>query len=102
MRPNMQTTTAANSYGGYSSSSSVMLMSAWPASVLGDNRSSASETDLPTDQTIPYWAILMPAADGVLLSAGDIVTDDLGRTAVIAGSELTDLGWRISAKMATT
>jgi hypothetical protein len=101
-RPNMQTITAANSYGGFTSSSSVMLMDGWPASVLGENRSTASETHLPTDQTIPYWAVLVPAPAGVLLARGDIVTDDVGRTAVIAGSELTDLGWRISAKMATT
>ena len=39
---------------------------------------------------------------GVVLSPGDIITDDLGRTAVISGSELTDLGWRIIARMATT
>jgi hypothetical protein len=31
-----------------------------------------------------------------------MITDDIGRTAVIAGSELTNLGWRIIAKMATT
>jgi hypothetical protein len=37
-----------------------------------------------------------------VLSPGDIITDDLGRTAVINSSELTNLGWRISAKMATT
>ena len=101
-RPSMQTATAANTYGGYTSSNSVMLMSEWPASVLGENRSGASATGLPGDQTSPYWAILIPAPAGVLLSSGDIVTDDLGRTAVIAGSELTDLGWRISAKMVTT
>jgi len=101
-RPNMQTTTAANSYGGYTSSRSVILMEEWPASVLGENRSAASDTDLPTDQTIPYWAVLLPAAAGVVLSSGDIITDDLGRTAVITGAELTNLGWRINAKMATT
>jgi hypothetical protein len=36
------------------------------------------------------------------LSPGDIVTDDLGRTATVAESELTNLGWRINARMATT
>lgn len=101
-RPNMQSATAANAYGGYTSGQSSILMTDWPVSVLGENRSSASETKLPSDQAIPYWAILLPAQAGITLSPGDIVTDDLGRTAVIAGSELTDLGWRISAKMATT
>ncbi len=98
VRPNMQTNTAGNTYGGYTSGSSETLMEGWPASVLGENRSSASETDLPTDQTIPYWNILLPAIARIILSPGDLITDDLNRTAVIAGSELTDLGWRISAK----
>jgi hypothetical protein len=102
VRPNLQTSPASNAYGGYTSGSSVPLMEGWPASVLGENRSSASETDLPTDQVIPYWNVLLPAVARVILSPGDLITDDLDRTAVIAGSELTDLGWRISAKMATT
>jgi hypothetical protein len=102
VRPNMQTNTANNAYGGYTSGSSAILMENWPASVLGENRSSASATDLPTDQAVPYWNILLPAIACIILSPGDLVTDDLNRTAAIAGTELTDLGWRISAKMATT
>lgn len=101
-RPSMQTATAINSYGGYTVAGSVMLMENWPASVLGENKSSPSEAKLPTDQTTPYWIVLMPSSSDVSLSPGDVVTDELGRTAVVAGSELTDLGWRISAKMATT
>ncbi|MDR3532821.1 MAG: hypothetical protein P4L90_19985 [Rhodopila sp.] len=101
-RPNMQTGTATNSYGGYTSNSSLTLMEGWPASVLGENKSSAPVVNLPADQTVPYWNVLVPAPAGITLSPGDLINDDLGRTAVIAGSELTDLGWRLSAKMATT
>jgi hypothetical protein len=102
VRPDMQASAAGNAYGGYTSGSSSSLMEGWPASVLGENRSSASSTDLPTDQTIPYWSILLPAVTSVILSPGDLITDDLKRTATIAGTELTTLGWRISAKMAMT
>jgi hypothetical protein len=102
VRPDMQTNTAGNSYGGYTSGLSTILIEAWPASVLGETRSSPSLTDLPTDQVIPYWNVLLPAACQVILSPGDLITDDLDRTATVSGSELTDLGWRISAKMATT
>jgi hypothetical protein len=102
VRPNMQTNTASNAYGGYTSGGSETLMEGWPASVLGENRSSGSVTNLPTDQAIPFWNILLPAIAHVVLSPGDLVTDDLNRTAAIVGSELTDLGWRVSAKMATT
>lgn len=102
VRPNMQTSAASNTYGGYAPGSSTTLMVGWPASVLGENRLSASEGDLPTDQSIPYWNILLPSIARVILSPGDMITDDLNRTGTIAGSELTDLGWRISAKMAIT
>lgn len=102
VRPDVQTSTGANSYGGYTAGSSVVLMEGWPASVLGENRSSASTADLPSDQAVPYWNVLLPAVDRVILSPGDLITDDLGRTAVIAGSEKTNLGWRLSARMATT
>ena len=101
-QPTMQTGVAGNSYGGYTAGSSIVLMDRWPASVLGENRSSHSTADLPTDQVIPYWEVLIPSVAGIVLSPGDIIRDDLGRTAIIAGSELTNLGWRISAKMATT
>ena len=30
------------------------------------------------------------------------MTDDLGRNAVVAAAELTDLGWRMTVKQATT
>jgi hypothetical protein len=38
----------------------------------------------------------------VILRPSDLLTDDLGRNAVVAAAELTDLGWRITAKQATT
>lgn len=102
VRPNMQTNIASNGYGGYTLGSSAILMEGWPASVLGENRSSASTPNLPTDQPVPSWNILLPVIDNVILAPGDLITDDLDRTAVITGSELTDLGWRINAKLATT
>jgi hypothetical protein len=102
VRPNVQGTAAANPYGGYTSAGSVILMEAWPASVLSESRTSASAAGLPADQAVPYWNLLMPSAAQVILSPGDMINDDLGRTAVIAGSELTNLGWRINAKLATT
>jgi hypothetical protein len=102
VRPNMQSSAANNAYGGYTAGSSATLLEGWPAAVLGENRSSVSSTDLPTDQTVPYWNVILPAVARVILSPGDLVTDDLKRTATISGTELTDLGWRISAKMATT
>ena len=51
---------------------------------------------------VPYWTVLLPAIPGVILLPSDLMTDDLGRNAVVAAAELTDLGWRITVKQATT
>jgi hypothetical protein len=101
-QPNIQVSVARNPYGGYTSGGSTILMAGWPASIFGEGRSSHSITGLPADQGAPNWNVLLPSPRGIVLSPGDIITDDLGRTAVISGSELTDLGWRITAKMATS
>nr|WP_294546322.1 hypothetical protein [uncultured Rhodopila sp.] len=101
-RPTVQTATGTNPYGGFTPNGFSALMGLWPASVLGEGKFSTTSVNLPTDQAIPYWNILVPAPAGVLLLPGDMITDDIGRSAVIAGSELTSLGWRLIAKMATT
>ncbi len=44
----------------------------------------------------------MPATPEVILLPSDLMTDDLGRNAVVAAAELTDLGWRMTMKQATT
>ena len=101
VQPNVQSGPAGNAYGGFTSGGYATLIDAWPASVLGENRTSASSVDLPTDQAVPYWNILLPGLAYPVVSPGDRITDDLGRSAIVAGTELSDLGWRISAKMAT-
>lgn len=101
-RPNVQMHIAANPYGGYTVANNFLLIEGWPASVLGVVGKGEPAAGLPTDQSIPYLAVLLPAPPSVLLSPGDLISDDLGRSAVIVGSELTALGWRLTAKMATT
>jgi hypothetical protein len=101
-QPALQTSAASNPYGGYTESGTTVLMNGWPASVLGANEKGEPAAGLPTDQLIPYMAVLMPASPGVNLSPGDLISDDLGRSAVIIGSELSHLGWRLTAKLATT
>jgi hypothetical protein len=34
------------------------------------------------------------------LQPADLLTDDLGRNATVSAAELTDLGWRVTAKQA--
>jgi hypothetical protein len=102
MRPALQTNVGTNAYGGYTSNGSSVLAAGWPASVLGIGGGGTSGTGLPTDQSMPAFIVLMPKVPTVIFSPGDIMNDDLGRTIVIASTELTDLGWRLSARLAST
>ena len=102
MRPAIQNSVGANSYGGYSAGAASILMSEWPASVLGITGKGEPAAGLPTDQTVPYVEVLLPYVQPIVLSPGDIIGDDLGRSIVIGATELTELGWRITARLATT
>jgi hypothetical protein len=69
---------------------------------MGSTGRSHPEARLPGDMPVPYWTILLPAFAQVIVRTGDFISDDLGRNAVVAGAELTDLGWRITARQAAT
>jgi hypothetical protein len=101
-RPGLQSNTGGNAYGGYVFGNATSLLERWPASVLAGRTSGSPSASLPSDTAVPRWNVLIPAPTGIALTPGDIITDDLGRTATIIASELTHLGWRIDAKMATT
>jgi hypothetical protein len=101
-RPSVQSSTAANPYGGYTAANNLLLIQGWPGSVLAVNGRGEPAAGLPTDQIVPFLAILIPAPPTVWLSSGDMMSDDIGRSAVITASELTALGWRLTAKLATT
>jgi hypothetical protein len=89
-------------YSGVTALSTTRLMGNWPASVLGAGGGGSPGADLPTDSTIPFWTVLVPAVSGVVISPSDIMSDDLGRSAVVSAAELTSFGWRINVKQATT
>jgi len=100
-RPPAPTATGANSYGGMVASTNMPLLTNWPASVLGASGAGHPEADLPGDSTVPYWTVLFPAWPGVILQPADLLSDDLGRNATVSAAELTELGWRVTAKQAT-
>jgi hypothetical protein len=101
-RPAAPPNTGVNAYGGVITETNEALLTNWPASILGAAGRGHPNPDLPGDSSIPYWTILLPAIPGVILLPSDLLTDDLGRNAVVSAAELTDLGWRITAKQATT
>lgn len=70
---------------------------AWPASILLEGGAGAA-AGLPGDATEASWKILLPVSLTLTVESTDIVTDDLGRRFEVLAAELTELGWRLSAK----
>jgi hypothetical protein len=103
-RPDAPAMAGVSRYGGVTPARTTALMTAWPASVLA-NRRDGGRGALPADAPgLPGgaggWEVLMPGTPGVLLRPGDLIRDDLGRSAVLSGTELTQLGWRLYARQA--
>jgi len=101
-RPATPTSAGINAYSGVTSMTNTPLLADWPANVLGVGASGVPSAELPSDSSTPYWTVLLPTYSDIVLLPNDLIQDDLGRNAVIAAAELTDLGWRIAAKQATT
>jgi hypothetical protein len=101
-RPAAPSSMGANRYGGATTATNRRLLTGWPASVLGVSGRGHPSADLPSDTAVPYWTVLLPAISDMVLLPSDLMNDDLGRNAVVAAAELTDLGWRVTVKQATT
>ena len=107
VRPAAPGSAGLNPYGGLSLDTATSLVRNFPASILGASAAGQSTANLPADSPIGYWTVLLPtviAPNGipVILRPADLLIDDLGRTGAISGAELTDLGWRLTVKQATT
>lgn len=87
-------------YGGDTQQTEALLMQNWPASVLQGTKGEQNDAKLPGDVRTPWWAILMPDYNGILLRTSDILKDELGRRYIISSAELTDMGWRLTAMQA--
>jgi len=101
-RPTAQTSTGVNSYGGVTAANVTPIMTGWPASVLAATREVRPLAKLPGDAAASTWTVLLPACPQVILKTADLMSDDLGRGGVVAMTELTDLGWRLAVRQATT
>lgn len=101
-RPATQSSTGVNGYGGITAATLEPLIEQWPASVLTASTAGRPNAGLPSDASVPYWTVLLPPVPGVTLRVADLMADDLGFNAVVSAAELTDLGWRLTVKQATT
>ncbi len=102
LRPAAPALSGLNTYGGADRATLLPLLTGWPASVLVASAGRHPISELPGDASVPFWSVLLPAAAGVSLRPADLMQDDLGRTAIVAGAELTELGWRVAVRQVTT
>ena len=87
-------------YGGTTQAIEKVMLSGWPASILMGARGEKSPLSLPSEVRIPWFTVLMADFDGLLIRSGDFLIDDLGRRFIAGGTELTHMGWRITAMLA--
>jgi hypothetical protein len=89
-----------NGYGGVGHALEQVL-DRWPASVLTVRGVGMRGVELPSDVAAGSWQVLLPASCTAVLRHDDVLTDDLGRTGVVAAAELSELGWRLLVRQAT-
>lgn len=88
-----------DSYIGYIPADSTPILTDCPASVLQHSRMESNNMKLPTSARLPFYSILLPNFDGVLVKTGDIIQDSEDRRMSVINAELTKktLGLRIIA-----
>jgi hypothetical protein len=101
-RPATQNQLTGTNYGGYRPGASTPVLTKWPVSAITSGQYGQPETTLPTNQPSANLSLLIPPLKETLLSNGDIIVDDLGRSGVLISTEQTDLGWRATVKIVTT
>ena len=105
LRPHTETSGSgfgAQPYGGDERPHEDALMTGWPASILQGTKGEKSDSALPDDTRLPWYAVLMPSLPGVVIGTDDVLTDDLGRRYKVSSAELSSLGWRLSVMLAET
>lgn len=91
---------------GYAGNADVngMILSSWPVSILQNNRREAGATNLPGDAKMGYFDILLPLSITGMPQQADII-DEVGgqaRQFIVSASELSPIGWRVTAIQADT
>jgi len=103
-RPTAPRGAGLGDYSGVQKRQTQSLMRNWPVSALLNPRDGGRGA-LPGDAPgvaggAGGWEVLLPAIASVTLLPGDLAQDDIGRTGVVASSELTQLGWRLLVRQA--
>lgn len=95
------TSVGVSTYSGATFANEIAYVAEVPCSILQGTKGEKAPDNLPGDTRSPWWNILMPRSVGDV-RYGDLITDERGRRFVVSSSELTDLGYRLTAMMAMT
>jgi hypothetical protein len=89
-------------YGGDRVRDELLLSTEVPASIIQGTKGEVGETKLPGDTRLPWFSVLLPAGF-VQIRTGDILVDEQPIPAryTVSSIELTSMGWRLSAALAT-
>lgn len=98
----MNTGGKQSAYGGDLRGTEVDVAAAWPCSIVQGTKGEVGSTKLPGDVKMPWTTVLLPAIPGVTLRNNIILTTEDQTRYIASSCELTALGWRISAALATT
>jgi hypothetical protein len=85
---------ASSGYGGMVLEAAMTVIKGWPSGVLAQ---SARVSGALPEQRFGIWTALLPSMPATIL-AGDVVTDEIGRTFLVASAEQSELGWRLTIK----
>jgi len=94
-------TPGASYYGGDLTTNQTTLVTSWPAAIIQGTKGNDGDTKLPSDQRLPWVQILMPNVLGVQFRFADFAYDDQPQPCryELSSTELTPLGWRLTASL---
>lgn len=88
-----------NPYQSYQKDIPSPILQNCPVSILQHGKMDTSNMRLPTSVRLPYYSIILPEFDDVVIQTGYVITDDIGRRLNVLSAERTKktLGFRIIA-----
>ncbi len=101
-RPASASYPGVNIYGGTVTALDTVLATDWPASILAAGSQGTGMASIPAEMNPGMWQVLLPPSLDLALLPTDIVTDDQGRTGVVATIETTEYGTRLTVKQVST
>lgn len=102
VRPYQSLEPGGQGYAGFLPSTSTLLVSEMPCSLLMSGKGKKPETQLPTDAADPNWIVMMPNFGDVNLRTGDFMTDNTNESYILSVTENTEFGWRLTAQKVVT